>query len=666
MKKKAAVFVLVLALMASLCAPMAEADGITARASGSCGSGVTYALSGSTLYIGGSGAMTDNFVFPFESGTSSPVTTVVVNRGVTHIGTKAFYNFRNLTSVSLPDTVKTIGSSAFEQCRSLTSVHLPEGLTTIGKRAFYYCRYLEDLTLPSTVRTIGQEAFMYCMSLGALTIPRGVTTIESKTFGYCTAMTSVQLPETLTTIRLNAFAFSGLQSVVLPDSVTTLGSYAFYGSDLERAVLSAGLTTVDDYVFQGCTALREVTIPASVTTIGQAAFHGCGFETLVLPDTVTVVDRFAFADCTALRSVRLPGQLTGISEGLLQGCTALQTVVLPGTLSTVAENAFDGCGALAEIYYDAPLDRWDTVTVAAGNEALDKAAWYGALTVTRQPADVRSAPGHSAAFTVAVNRPDGVRYCWQYSRGGTWQNIGSSTATLTLADAGNYGGCSFRCVVTDARGVSVTSRTATLTLAPAPVITAQPVGVTVHKGETARVQVSAAGDDLSYAWFVRLRGSDTWYRSSITDPVYAVTMDAPRMGQEVYCQVTDAFGRTVCSQTVRLMMFPTTLRITAQPVRVTAAVGQTAALSIGAEGDGLTYHWYYVDAHEAGYNSATRAANRYGASVDEAAEHHDGGEGSTYAVTVTAAMDGRRIYCVVTDAYGISVRSATVTLTVQH
>ena len=67
------------------------------------------------------------------------------------------------TSV-IPATVTSIGSNAFYQCYDLTSITLPEGLTTIYKEAFNQCA-LTSITIPAGVTSIGEGAFTYCSDI---------------------------------------------------------------------------------------------------------------------------------------------------------------------------------------------------------------------------------------------------------------------------------------------------------------------------------------------------------------------------------------------------------------------------------------------------------------------------------------------------------------------
>ena len=64
---------------------------------------------------------------------------VVINNGVTNIGSAAFFGCSNITSVSIPKSVKSIGEWAFFEC-VLTSVTIPNSVTTIGESAFQDCK----------------------------------------------------------------------------------------------------------------------------------------------------------------------------------------------------------------------------------------------------------------------------------------------------------------------------------------------------------------------------------------------------------------------------------------------------------------------------------------------------------------------------------------------
>ncbi len=73
--------------------------------------------------------------------------------------------------------VTSIGNYTFSSCRNLTSVTIPDSVTSIGSYAFFYCSNLTSVTIPSSVTSIGDNAFYGCSSLPSVTIPEGVTSI---------------------------------------------------------------------------------------------------------------------------------------------------------------------------------------------------------------------------------------------------------------------------------------------------------------------------------------------------------------------------------------------------------------------------------------------------------------------------------------------------------
>ena len=89
---------------------------------------------------------------------------------------------------------------------------------------------------------------------------------------------------------------------------------------------------------------------------------------------------------------------------------------------------------------------------------------------------------------------------------------------------------------------------------------------------------------------------------------------------------------------------PTALEIVTQPLSVTAAKeNDKVSTTVEAVGDGLTYQWYIKEADGRKFSKS---------SITDA----------TYEVTMTAAKNGRQAYCVITDQYGNTAQTDTVTL----
>ena len=319
--------------------------------SGDC----TVTLSGGTLTISkasGSGAMADYLYSPDLPwyAYQSDITSVVVNTGVTHIGSQSFNCFTNTTSVTLPEGLLTIGDNAFRECSSLGSITIPASVTSIAHHAFINCTNLTTVTFPadSHLTTIGNSAFYECRSLGSIAIPNGVTSIGDFTFWNCLELSSVSIPASVTSIGLKAFYdCSKLSSVSIPASVTTIGNSAFDGcTKLATVTFSEGshLTTIGNSAF-GHTALSSIDIPDGVTSIGESAFSYCqnaGFTEITIPANVTTIGRYAFYACDKLTTVTFSAgsHLTSIGENTFYRCSELATVTFNSNPS-IGTSAFD-------------------------------------------------------------------------------------------------------------------------------------------------------------------------------------------------------------------------------------------------------------------------------------------------------------------------------------
>lgn len=115
---------------------------------GSCGANAEWMLDDNgVLTIYGSGTMADyeNEQAPWYHARAS-INTVIIEHGITAVGSASFYGFTNLTSVKVPNTVTSIGAYAFYECASLVSIALPSVVSEIGEYAFYNCASLKSMT----------------------------------------------------------------------------------------------------------------------------------------------------------------------------------------------------------------------------------------------------------------------------------------------------------------------------------------------------------------------------------------------------------------------------------------------------------------------------------------------------------------------------------------
>ena len=242
-----------------LCAtPMiyAQADGIVAHESsdvemrlngvamgkvidsGSCGKNVNYELYDDyTLRIFGNGTMYNYDYFysgnelypnvPWVSWTPK-IKSIVIEDGVTRIGSGAFMKCSSLTDVNIANSVKSIGRNAFSECSSLKKINIPNSVTSIGTGAFGFCTSLVELNLQDGIVSIAEAAFSNCSSLAHVNIPNTITSIGEDAFNGCSSLTEL----------------------IIPDAVTSIGDGAFANCDnLEYVKIGKGVTTINDGIF---------------------------------------------------------------------------------------------------------------------------------------------------------------------------------------------------------------------------------------------------------------------------------------------------------------------------------------------------------------------------------------------------------------------------------
>ena len=120
-----------------------------------------------------------NVVIPEE------VTYMNRTRKVTSIGNKTFYQCRDLTSVTIPNSVTSIGDGAFFVCSSLTSVTIPNSVTSIGEYAFYGADIPTVISLITNPFNINSNTFNKNTLLNStLYVPKGTINKYKSTAGW--------------------------------------------------------------------------------------------------------------------------------------------------------------------------------------------------------------------------------------------------------------------------------------------------------------------------------------------------------------------------------------------------------------------------------------------------------------------------------------------------
>ncbi len=250
-----------------------------AAAGGTCGSNAKWSFSEGVLTIYGSGRMSDlsGSGFPWSAYADS-VEKIIIEEGITYIGSYAFYEMATVTEVSISRTVKEIGSYAFCWCEGLLSVDIPESVEVIGEGAFWCCLDLEEVVFHEGLKKIEDEAFTFCRLITELDFPESLESIGYWAFGDCSDLTYVDMP-----------------------GVKSLGESVFSGcTALETVKIYDGLKELKGSVFAYCYALKNITVPGSVEYIGDTAFYLCEvLGTVKFTGSVPTISESAFLNASA-------------------------------------------------------------------------------------------------------------------------------------------------------------------------------------------------------------------------------------------------------------------------------------------------------------------------------------------------------------------------------
>lgn len=153
---------------------------------------------------------------------------------------------RDITRITLPDTLKYIGNGAFYNIDEIPKIIIPDGVIEIGEAAFAGCASLKEITLPDSIQKIGKQIFYRSTALERIKLPPKIAEIPDEAFAHCTNLKTVEIPESVRKIEKNAF----------------------YNCDsLEEIVIPNGTENIAREAFGKCPNLKTVVIPASVNKI---------------------------------------------------------------------------------------------------------------------------------------------------------------------------------------------------------------------------------------------------------------------------------------------------------------------------------------------------------------------------------------------------------------
>lgn len=329
------VAILVLAL---LLGAFTTADAQDTWTSGEC----TVAVNGGSLNVtkaNGNGRMADYDVQdgnePGWYAARKKVSVIVIEEGVTSIGTDCFRDFENATIVILAEGLTSIGKESFVGCRSLGSIVIPSTVTNIGPDAFYLCH-------PSLLN-------VYCYA-----DPAKLTWIDNGSNDF------------------TWFSAENLKTSACHVRGADLATYKAKFADVNITFLGDLDYKDDSWQSGDCWVTLDDDGTLTITNMegGEGRMddyqdyrrspwykYASKVKSVVIGEGVTVIGKRAFDECVNLETVTLPEGVTTINADAFIGCTGLKTVTIPSTVSYIDVMAFGGCSAVDDLYlYPLPTD----------------------------------------------------------------------------------------------------------------------------------------------------------------------------------------------------------------------------------------------------------------------------------------------------------------------
>ena len=348
-----------LSLLTVLCVFAFFCSGKAFAAFGKCGDNLTWLLDNNgILTISGTGKM-------YSYSESEPlipdgivVKNIIIQDGVTSIGSYAFYGCKDVVSINIPDSVTTIAGGVFQNCTSLSSIFIPASVKTVygSKLPFFGCSstmkiFCETETSPAsqwgnTWNSYKEINYNYYN----LTTYYGYSRDEYDFFASLTGEEpEIVVPDVVRTICPSAFKGNvNLTKITIPDTVTKIGDSAFSGCTSLKDIYYLGtkesalsITTENGNSYftfaiwhlfiDPPQANATMTLPKSLNTVQSEAFADNSAKNIIIPASVKTIESHAFANCKELEMLYFEGSPTNIADDILSGCENVLIVVLQGS-----------------------------------------------------------------------------------------------------------------------------------------------------------------------------------------------------------------------------------------------------------------------------------------------------------------------------------------------
>lgn len=155
---------------------------------------------------------------------------------------------KNVTSMTLPETVTEIDEAAFSGMHALTKIKIPGKVKELHGETFYGCQKLQEVNLPRKLSYLALDScFDDCPALTKVTLSK-----SNRKFAMGDgALLSKDKKKLI-------WVVPGRHSLTFPKSVRTIASGAFFNCQVERVHIGKNIRKMEINCFSS--ALRDVTV----------------------------------------------------------------------------------------------------------------------------------------------------------------------------------------------------------------------------------------------------------------------------------------------------------------------------------------------------------------------------------------------------------------------
>ena len=280
---------------------------------------------------------------------------VDIDEGITTVDMSVFSDFKNLSDVSFPRSVKNV--SSLNKCSHLASFNVPEeneNYSTVdgvlfsknGTELIHYPVAKPNLSykIPEGTTTICSNAFSDCKNLQEVTMPESVDRVEAGAFSENSSLKTVNYmgknppnsnftfenpPKVQVWTDYNGDELFGVNVSKVFEMGNHDGFSWVFAPESTLTIKGTGIIERYNPLGKFKKLAKRLVIEDGITSIDTAAFYGYDFMDVKLPNTLETIGRKAFG-----------------------GCKSLDSITLPASLKTLGEHAFDGCYGLTEIHVE--------------------------------------------------------------------------------------------------------------------------------------------------------------------------------------------------------------------------------------------------------------------------------------------------------------------------